>query len=433
MPVNGPLDLIIIGGGIGGVTGLHYAKKAGLNVLLLEKQSVAGGLWSQLPAWQDIQINPLDWTLGDIPITGAHQAGIAQNIQAWVDKFDLAPWMRFDSPVTLAKETESGWMVETQRQTYCAKYVLCATGGHNRAFIPPTERASPAVREYHSSALRDPTELRGQRVVVVGGGASAYDLLELCFEHQAQHIAWVYRTLKWMVPTRKPKHVAGDIRGLAKQQMQGLSVEDINRVVNLDLRGRYEKFGLLEILPSGPSGPFDFSRDQLIPGRRGMIENFSQIERHRGEIARISGNTVHFSLGGQSDADVVLWGTGYGLDLGYFDSPPLAAISRVDELVKRCGGLFKSLDARNLFFLAVALESTGSAPWSYAHACRSIVSHIQGKAHLDEVPVAGKVNHFDLAKFLAERDPENYPPDSWFSVYRDIALNHPDGVPMPIP
>ena len=117
-----------------------------------------------------------------------------------------------------------------------------------------------------------------------------------------------------------------------------------------------------------------------------MIENFGKIERHRGEVARISGNTVHFSSGGQADADVILWGTGYGLDLGYFDSPRLAAISRVDELAKRCGSLFKSLDAHNLFFLAVALESTGSAPWAYAHACRSIVSHIRGKAHLDDVP-----------------------------------------------
>ena len=40
MPVSDPLDLIIIGGGIGGVIGLHYAKKAGLKVLLLERQRV---------------------------------------------------------------------------------------------------------------------------------------------------------------------------------------------------------------------------------------------------------------------------------------------------------------------------------------------------------------------------------------------------------
>jgi cation diffusion facilitator CzcD-associated flavoprotein CzcO len=91
MQANESLDLIIIGGGIGGVISLYYAKKAGLKVLLLEKQGVVGGLWSQLPAWQDIQNNPIDWTLGDIPISGSDQPSIASNIQAWSVFFDAAP------------------------------------------------------------------------------------------------------------------------------------------------------------------------------------------------------------------------------------------------------------------------------------------------------------------------------------------------------
>ena len=424
------LDLIIIGGGIGGVISLYYAKKAGLKVLLLEKQGVAGGLWAQLPAWQDIQINPLDWTLGDIPISGARQPSIADNIRTWIDKFDLSPQMRLNTPVVRATVTESGWRVETPRRIYFSRYLVCATGGHNHAFMPPAERLNPSVREYHSSALQDPAALTGKDVVVVGGGASAYDLLELCFEHQVRRVIWVYRSLKWMVPTRKPKQLAGDIRGLARQQMSGMSVEQMNRDVNLDLRGRYEKFGLQKILPSNQ---FDFDRDQLIPGRCGMIENFNKIERFQSEIAQISGRTVQFSSGEETDADVILWGTGYTLDLSYFDSPHLVSISRVDQLAQRCGCLFRSLDAPNLFFLAVALESTGSTPWAYTHACRSIVSHICGKAYLDSVPVPQKVNHFDLAKFLAVRDHGNYPPDSWFAAYRNMALSWPDDQAMPIP
>lgn len=424
------LDLIIIGGGIGGVISLYYAKKAGLKVLLLEKQGVAGGLWAQLPAWQDIQINPLDWTLGDIPISGACQPSIADNIQAWIEKFDLSSLMRFDTPVIHAKETEGGWQVETPRQIYFSRYVVCATGGHNDAFVPSPERSHPSVIEFHSSALRNPVALAGKDVVVVGGGASAYDLLDLCFEHQAGRVVWVYRSLKWMVPTRKSKQLAGDLRGLARQQMSGMSVEQMNRDVNLDLRGRYEKFGLQEILPSDQ---FNFDRDQLIPGRRGMIENFSKIERFRGGVEQISDRTLQLSSGEKVDADVILWGTGYTLDLSFFHSPHLAAISRVDELVVRCGGLFRSLDASKLFFLAVALESTGSAPWAYAHACRSIVSHICGKAYLDSVLVPRKINHFDLAKFLAGQDKENYPPDTWFAAYGDMALSWPDDRSMPIP
>lgn len=430
MRAHDPLDLIIIGGGIGGVISLYYAKRAGLKVLLLEKQAAAGGLWRQLPAWQDIQISPLDWTLGDIPISGPRQASIVGNIQAWVDAFELGSSMLLDTPVTSAKQTSDGWRVKTPHQTYVSRFLICATGAHNRPFLPRTERDNTSVQEYHSSLLRNPAELAGKDVLVVGGGASAYDLLELCFEHEARRVVWAYRSLKWMLPTRKAKHVAGAIRDLAKQQMLGVTARQMSVEIDKDLRSRYEKFGLREILPAQD---FDLERDQLIPGRRAMIENFARIERHRGEIARISGGSATLSTGDRIEVDLILWGTGYELDLGYFDSPELAGITRVDELAERCGGVFRSLDAPNLFFLAVILEGTGSAPWLYAHAARTIVSHIRGTAHLDAIPIREKINHFEMAKYLAARDPENYPTDTWFAAYRDLALTYPPEQPMPIP
>src|SRR5215208_3651940 len=111
-------DLIIIGAGIGGIICLYYAKKAGLNVLVLEKQEVVGGLWAMLPSWQDIQFPRRDWTLGDIPIEGEDQQSIVNNIRAWVGKFDLAPSIRLGTPVTRAEHTDRGWQVSTPNQNY---------------------------------------------------------------------------------------------------------------------------------------------------------------------------------------------------------------------------------------------------------------------------------------------------------------------------
>jgi hypothetical protein len=34
----------------------------------VEARERVGGLWRDLPAWQDIQIRKEDWTLGDLPI-----------------------------------------------------------------------------------------------------------------------------------------------------------------------------------------------------------------------------------------------------------------------------------------------------------------------------------------------------------------------------
>jgi cation diffusion facilitator CzcD-associated flavoprotein CzcO len=63
-----PLDVAIIGGGIAGLIHLHYARRAGLNALLLERAPAVGGLWRELPAWQDIQICIADRTVGDLPV-----------------------------------------------------------------------------------------------------------------------------------------------------------------------------------------------------------------------------------------------------------------------------------------------------------------------------------------------------------------------------
>lgn len=425
-----PLDLIIIGAGIGGVVALHYARKAGLGVLLLERQSVVGGLWAQLPAWQDIQFGRHDWTLGDLPIAGEDQASIRDNIQAWVERFGLADAMRLNTEVTKATREGELWVVETPGRAYRARHLIAATGGHNRPFVPDTVREGVELRELHSSALREAGELNGRNVVVVGAGASAYDLLDLCFEHEARRVVWVYRHTRWMMPTAKPKREAGSPRGLARAQMEGASVQQISRALHEDLTARYAKFGLQDIQPEGR---FDLGRHQLVPGRHRMIQNYPKIERHRGEVLRIAGRRVELSTGAAVDADLLLWGTGYELDLGFFANETLSRIRRHEELFAQCGCGTRAIAEPGLYFLAPCLESTGTAPWSYSMLARTLMSHIRGQATLEPVPLAHKINHFDAAAFLAARDPVNFPAGRWEETYRRLALAHPEEQPLPIP
>ena len=165
-----------------------------------------------------------------------------------------------------------------------------------------------------------------------------------------------------------------------------------------------------------------------------MITNFNRIERQPGEIARLEGSTAQLSNGRAVDADIVLWGTGYAVDLSYFSVEALSRVTRLDELVRHCGSLFLSLDAPNLFFLAPpVLETSTATPWAYAHAARSIVSHIRGHGVFDDTPIEGHVNHYDLAKFLARRDRASYFPLLWYLKYLVISLWHPKSRPLPIP
>jgi cation diffusion facilitator CzcD-associated flavoprotein CzcO len=425
------LDLVIIGGGIGGVICLKYANDAGLHAVLLERNSSVGGIWHELPSWQDIQFRKEDWTLGNVPIAGEDQASICGNIQAWVSRFQLSGSIRLNSTVTSAKHVDGKWYITAANQIYRAQFMVAATGGHNCAFIPRPERNLAGIREFHSSTFKSPAELEGQDIVVVGGGASAYDLLDLCFQNKANRVVWIYRSLKWMRPTQQVKYLATDMRLLAKQQMLGISVIKMNRYINQDLRARYRKAGLQEIIPDYD---FDFRRHQLIPGRRSMIKNFARIERHNGEISQIADGTVHVSNGGRINAHLILWGTGYELDLRYFDDPALSNLNRLEDLALRCGSLCRSLDAPNLFFMAPgALETSGSTPWAYAHMAKSIVSHIRGNEVFDMDMVSENVNYFDLAKFLARRDRANYTRGFWYLKYLYLALRHPKETPMPIP
>ncbi len=273
--------------------------------------------------------------------------------------------------------------------------------------------------------------MRGRRITVVGGGASAYDLLDLCFNHGASSVAWVYRSCRWMRPTRRLKYYGTDMRFLARSQLFGQSVDRLNRQINEDLRRRYSNAGIEEIMPATP---FDLRRDQLIPGRRDMIANFQRIARFRGEVARIVEDEVELVAGGRIKTDVLLWGTGYAMDLGYLDVKGLSQARRPQDVLGRCFSAFRSCDAPNLFLLAPGvLETTTSTPWAYAHVARSMMAHIRGRQIFEDPPTPEFINHFDLVKRLARRDRDNYPFGIWRIRYLRLALLHPWSSPMPIP
>lgn len=429
-PTKQPLDVAIIGGGLAGVVSLAYARRAGLDAIVLESRDRLGGLWRDLPAWQDIQIGLLDWKLGDLPLEGVMQPHILANIDAWVARFGLTDGIRLNAPVKHARFNGTTWELDTPQGLVRARHVVAATGAHNTPFIPHVVRTDSAVDEFHSSAFRDPKALAGRDVLVVGGGASAFDLLELCFQYGARRVVWAYRGLRWFAPTRKPKHVAGSVRGFAGLQASGLTIAQQNAQICADLRTRYEKFGIAEIMPEHD---FDVGRDQLIPGRSCMLANYAAIERHRGSVESIAGRMVTLSDGQQLETDLLLWGTGYSVNLSYFEAPEISAIRSLEALCARCSGVSRSLDAPNLYFPCIGLDGIGSAPWYYALLSRSIMSHICGTAHFEDEVVGRGINHFEIVDYLAPRDPASFPPNRWREHYRDIALNTPENETYAIP
>ncbi len=423
------LDVAIVGAGIAGLIHLHYAREAGLAAFVLEAKPSLGGLWRELPAWQDIQISAADWAIGNLPLAGPLQPQILANVQAWAECFALHDGIRFDSPVRRAHHDGSGWVLDTPQGPMRARHLVAASGGHNTPLIPPLARHASRVQEWHAAALHEPARLAGRDVMVVGGGASAFDLIDQCLVHAARRIVWVYRSPRWFTPTTRPKAIAGSVRPFAKMQVGGLGAAQQSAAIAADMDARYAKFGLQAIQPERP---VDVLHDQLIPGRPRLIEHFAQLQRHPGTVQAIDGGRVSLSDGSRHEVDVLLWGTGYGTDLRWFDSAAIAPIRSVNELCRRCGCIFRSLDAPDLYFPGVGLDGIGATPWAYMLIARSIMSHIRGTARLDLQAVGHKINHFDIVRHLEPRDPGSYPPGRGWDWYRAIALETPDDRPYPL-
>ena len=147
---------------------------------MLEARPGVGGLWRELPAWQDIQISVADWAIGDLPLAGPLQPQILANIEAWVERFALADGIRLNSPVRRARHDGSGWELDTPQ----GRGARAPPGGGQRrpqhAADSAVRRVASRVREWHASTLHDPQALAGRDVLVVGGGASAFDLIDQC-------------------------------------------------------------------------------------------------------------------------------------------------------------------------------------------------------------------------------------------------------------
>ena len=125
MPGDAVFDVVIAGGGIGGVICLKYAKDAGLKAVLLEARERVGGIWRDLPSWQDIQFRKEDWTLGDLPLAGEDQVSILRNIEAWVERFGLAPGV-------LETSTSTPWAY-----AHVAKSIMAHIAGRPVFVEPP--------------------------------------------------------------------------------------------------------------------------------------------------------------------------------------------------------------------------------------------------------------------------------------------------------
>lgn len=179
-----PLAALIIGTGFGGLGMAIALRKAGLDdFVLLEKQHDVGGVWrdnSYPGAACDVPSHLYSFSFEPNPNWSrvfATQAEIHNYLRHCADKYQLRPHIRFGAEVAQASydEYRALWTVTlSDGQQLTSRLLITATGQLSRPALPKLEGLdSFKGRSFHSAQWDHDHPLRGQRIAVIGTGASA--------------------------------------------------------------------------------------------------------------------------------------------------------------------------------------------------------------------------------------------------------------------
>lgn len=199
----------IIGSGFGGVAMAYSLLREGIDdFVVLERADSAGGCWRDntypglvcdVPSHLyslSFALNP-NWSQ-----TYAPQAEIWRYINDCADRFKITPHIRYGHAVTGAAwdEERDRWRVETSRGPLTADFLVAATGPLTVPSIPEIPGLdSFAGTVFHSARWNHDHDLTGERVAVIGTGASAIQFVPQ-IQPKAGKLTVFQRTPPWVMP-----------------------------------------------------------------------------------------------------------------------------------------------------------------------------------------------------------------------------------------
>ena len=153
-------DVIIIGSGAAGLSAGVYAKRAGLNLLVIEKSPMSGG--------QILNTYEVDNYLG---LPGINGFDMGMKFREHADKLEV-PFM--EAEVLEIKDLGDKKVVRTDKEELETKSIILATGAHHALLgVPGEEELSGMGVSY--CATCDGAFFRKKVVAVVGGGDVALE------------------------------------------------------------------------------------------------------------------------------------------------------------------------------------------------------------------------------------------------------------------
>ncbi|MGW6455394.1 NAD(P)-binding domain-containing protein [Streptomyces sp. NPDC055078] len=284
------MDVVVIGAGQAGLSGAYHLRRVGLvpdqDFVVLDHSPRAGGAWQfRWPSLTYGRVHGMH-ALPGMELTGADgdrpsSEVIGEYFTAYEERFGLRVHRPVD--VTAVRDGEGGrLLVESSDGVWAARALISATGTWDRPFWPRyAGQETFRGRQLHTSGYPGPEEFAGQRVVVVGGGASGTQhLMEIA--RYAAGTTWVTRRPPVFVAEPFDENLGREAVARVEERVRkGLPPESVVSVTGLPL-----------------TDDLRHARDQGILDRLPMFD-------------RITPTGVAWDDGRTVDADVILWATGF--------------------------------------------------------------------------------------------------------------------------
>ncbi len=314
----------VIGAGASGLTAIKNLKEYGFGVDCYERETGVGGAWNwrhdRSPVYASthlISSKPLtqypDFPMPDTWPDYPHHSQLLSYLERYADHFGLRSDIWFGTEVVRVEPAEGQRWDVTTRSTggygaeRTSRYAaVVVANGHNWS---PKLPAYDGLDEFrgqviHASAYKDVTQLRGKRVLVVGGGNTGCDI---AVEAGQQAVRCWHSTRRgyWYAP----KYVFG---------RPADQVNDRVRALRLPLRLRQWLFHRTLNLTVGDLTRFGLPKPDHRIYETHPIAN-SQLIYYIGhgtitpvpDVARFGRNSVTLTDGAEIEPDLVVLATGY--------------------------------------------------------------------------------------------------------------------------
>jgi hypothetical protein len=308
----------IVGAGYAGNGVAKAFADAGIPYDQLERNAYIGGNWADGVYDSTQIISSRDSTqYGDFPMPREYpdfptRGQVLAYLNAYVDRFGLRERIELGAEVVRCEPLDpagmTGWRVRlASGETREYAGVVIANGHHWDRRYPdyPGRFSGHAI---HSKDYKRPEDLRGERVLVVGGGNSGCDIaVEAARELGGADISlrrgyWFLPKTIFGVPTAELDRPGFPVWA------QRLFLRAMLRIVY----GRYERYGL----PRPDHRLFDkhptVNSQLLYALRHGRV-------RPRPDIARLDGPRVRFVDGTSAVYDTIVWATGFHVSFPFLD------------------------------------------------------------------------------------------------------------------